>query len=145
MIFTQKTHLLAKSLYFKHQQEDEVSVYQNIIKSIQTNKLPLKNKDLYDKSRNYGFKTDLARYEILNKYGGLYIDTDFECLSPIPENFLNFDFVSCIVFSNEPQINNAIMMTNRGGKICLAAFPHENVNLNISHMVINNIYMYLKK
>ena len=42
----------------------------------------------------------------------------------------------------EQAINNAIMMTNRGGKICLAAFPHENVNLNISHMIINNIYMY---
>ena len=42
----------------------------------------------------------------------------------------------------EQAINDAIMMTNRGGKICLAAFPHKNVNLNISHMIINNIYMY---
>ena len=42
----------------------------------------------------------------------------------------------------EQAINDAIMMTNRGGKICLAAFPHKKVNLNISNMVINNIYMY---
>ncbi len=39
-------------------------------------------------------------------------------------------------------LNNAIMMTNRGGKICLAAFPHEPVEVNIPHMVINNIYMF---
>ena len=39
-------------------------------------------------------------------------------------------------------LNDAIMMTNRGGKICLAAFPHEPVEVNIPHMVINNIYMF---
>ena len=34
-------------------------------------------------------------------------------------------------------LNDAIMMTNRGGKICLAAFPHEPIEVNIPHMVIN--------
>ncbi len=42
----------------------------------------------------------------------------------------------------EQALNDAILMTNRGGKICLAAFPHKNVNINIPYMVINNIYMY---
>ena len=39
-------------------------------------------------------------------------------------------------------LNDAIIMTNRGGKICLAAFPHKPVEINIPHMVINNIYMF---
>ena len=42
----------------------------------------------------------------------------------------------------EQALNDSIMMTNRGGKICLAAFPHEPVKINIPHMVINNIYMF---
>src|SRR5210317_276435 len=42
----------------------------------------------------------------------------------------------------EQALNDAIMMTNRGGKIYLAAFPHEPVKINIPHMVINNIYMF---
>jgi len=42
----------------------------------------------------------------------------------------------------EKALDDAIMMTNRGGKICLAAFPHNPIKVNISHMVINNIYMY---
>ncbi len=42
----------------------------------------------------------------------------------------------------EQALNDAILMTNRGGKICLAAFPHKNINVNIPHMVINNIYMF---
>ena len=42
----------------------------------------------------------------------------------------------------EKALDDAIMMTNRGGKICLAAFPHDPITVNIPHMVINNIYMY---
>tara|TARA_A100001388_G_scaffold255130_1_gene219373 strand:- start:205 stop:405 length:201 start_codon:yes stop_codon:yes gene_type:complete len=34
------------------------------------------------------------------------------------------------------------MIINRGDKICLAAFPHKPVEINIPHMVINNIYMF---
>ena len=40
----------------------------------------LENKDLYDESSNYGVKSDIARYEILYRIGGLYVDTDFECV-----------------------------------------------------------------
>ena len=43
---------------------------------------------------------------------------------------------------NETTINQAIHMTNRGGKICLAAFPHEPVTMDLAHLVKNNIYAY---
>src|ERR1700710_2823473 len=42
----------------------------------------------------------------------------------------------------ETTINQAIHMTNRGGKICLAAFPHEPVTMDLAHLVKNNIYAY---
>lgn len=42
----------------------------------------------------------------------------------------------------EATIEQAIRMTNRGGKICLAAFPHEKVTLDIAQLAKNNIYMY---
>jgi L-iditol 2-dehydrogenase len=42
----------------------------------------------------------------------------------------------------EATINQAIHMTNRGGKICLAAFPHDPVMTDIAHVVRNNIYVY---
>ena len=42
----------------------------------------------------------------------------------------------------EATINQAIQMTNRGGKICLAAFPHDPVLVDLPHMVKNNIYAY---
>jgi len=42
----------------------------------------------------------------------------------------------------EVTLNQAIHMTNRGGKICLAAFPHEPVTTDLAHLVKNNIYAY---
>ena len=33
-------------------------------------------------------------------------------------------------------------MVNRGGRICLAAFPHEPVPVDLAHLVRNNIYVY---
>jgi 2-desacetyl-2-hydroxyethyl bacteriochlorophyllide A dehydrogenase len=42
----------------------------------------------------------------------------------------------------EATVNQAIHMTNRGGRICLAAFPHEAVMTDIAHLVRNNIYVF---
>ena len=39
-------------------------------------------------------------------------------------------------------INEAGRMLNRGGKICLAAFPHEPVTVDVAHLVRNNIYVF---
>jgi threonine dehydrogenase-like Zn-dependent dehydrogenase len=39
-------------------------------------------------------------------------------------------------------LNEAAYMVNRGGKICLAAFPHEQVPVDVAHLVRNNIYVY---
>ncbi|MEH2469975.1 L-iditol 2-dehydrogenase [Nitrobacteraceae bacterium AZCC 2161] len=39
-------------------------------------------------------------------------------------------------------INEAAQMTNRGGKVCLAAFPHAPVLADIAAIVTNNIYVY---
>ncbi|MDB5443754.1 MAG: tdh [Phenylobacterium sp.] len=42
----------------------------------------------------------------------------------------------------EESVNQAIRMTNRGGKICLAAFPHGPVKIDLAYAVQNNIYLY---
>ncbi len=51
------------------------------------------------------------------------------------------DFVlECSGASNA--LNESGQMVNRGGKICLAAFPHEDVPVNVKHLVANNIYVF---
>jgi 2-desacetyl-2-hydroxyethyl bacteriochlorophyllide A dehydrogenase len=39
-------------------------------------------------------------------------------------------------------VNDAAQMLNRGGRICLAAFPHEPAAIDIANIVRNNIYLY---
>ncbi len=41
-----------------------------------------------------------------------------------------------------PRSTKPQKMVNRGGKICLAAFPHEPVLADIGALVKNNIYVY---
>ena len=42
----------------------------------------------------------------------------------------------------EATVNQAIHMTNRGGRICLAAFPHQAVMTDLAYLVRNNIYAF---
>jgi L-iditol 2-dehydrogenase len=39
-------------------------------------------------------------------------------------------------------LNEAARMVNRGGRICLAAFPHESVSVDLAYIVRNNIYVF---
>ncbi len=39
-------------------------------------------------------------------------------------------------------IDQAGRMVNRGGRICLAAFPHDPDLIDVAHLVRNNIYIY---
>jgi hypothetical protein len=43
----------------------------------------LHNRAQFDNAQTYGEKSDIARYEILYRIGGVYTDTDFECLQPM--------------------------------------------------------------
>ena len=45
--------------------------------------------------------------------------------------------------SGAPQaLDQAVHMTSRGGRICLAAFAQERVLVDVRHIVANNIYVF---
>lgn len=43
----------------------------------------LENWDLFDAGQTWAEKADIARYEIIARFGGVYLDCDFEPLRPI--------------------------------------------------------------
>ena len=43
----------------------------------------LRNRELFDCCANTGHRADILRYELLEQFGGVYVDLDFECLRPI--------------------------------------------------------------
>ena len=72
--------------------------------------ISLQNLRLFNSLSNYGAKSDVLRYEILNLYGGVYVDVDFECMKAIPSALLPFDFVGGLQFSSVPEVGNAFLM-----------------------------------
>jgi len=64
----------------------------------------------FSKSKNFGIKSDVLRYEILKQEGGLYVDTDFLCLSSEFDKFHDaFSFYAGICLEKPVQMNNGIM------------------------------------
>lgn len=58
--------------------------------------LGLKNQAYYDQIENRGAKADIARYEIVYRYGGVYIDMDYECLQPLDMFHHKYDFYTAL-------------------------------------------------
>ncbi len=74
----------------------------------------LKNQILFDnaehliESRLLGrFRSNLARLEILHKYGGVYIDCDFVATQPIPAEYLNSNLF--LPWENDRFVNNGLI------------------------------------
>lgn len=70
--------------------------------------------ELYDKTENYGAKSDIARYAILLQYGGLYADTDFECVQSFAPLLDNTSFCAGLTVDNSPQIMNSLIACSAG-------------------------------
>jgi glycosyl transferase-like sugar-binding protein len=80
-------------------------------KDVETFEFP--NKDRYYREKNMGARADILRLAILEQFGGVYIDTDFECLKPEYFNLLNssYDFFAGFISLDlgELQIANGII------------------------------------
>ena len=77
----------------------------------------MENRDLFEKAPSWGNKSDILRYEILNKYGGLYADTDFLCTDSFDEVHENLSFYAGVCLEKPPQMNNGIMASVPGHPI----------------------------
>jgi mannosyltransferase OCH1-like enzyme len=53
------------------------------------------NQKIFHSCKTFSEKSDVLRFEIVNKFGGIYCDTDFECLKPIAPFIKDRDFVIC--------------------------------------------------
>ena len=73
--------------------------------------LNVEDLNVYSKKFNPGYRSDILRYVILKKFGGMYVDTDFECVKSLPTNILQYKFIAGTMFANNPCIGNSILMS----------------------------------
>lgn len=76
------------------------------------------NRDVFDKIQNLGAKSDIFRYEILYKYGGVYTDTDFICLKSF-NDFLHLDLFSGTGHVGHPEAFNGLIGTKPNNKLVM--------------------------
>jgi len=69
----------------------------------------LKNQASFDKAKEPSQKSDIWRYEILERFGGIYADIDFECFQPFDSLCKEVSFFAGIYVENRLEINNAII------------------------------------
>jgi len=65
--------------------------------------IEMKNPKLLGMLSNYGAKSDFMRYHIINQYGGIYIDTDFECVKSF-DDLTYLDFLIGVGYDSIPQL-----------------------------------------
>lgn len=51
----------------------------------------LENRDIFDAAQNFGLKADIWRYEIVWRYGGVFLDIDFDCIKPLDDLHIRYD------------------------------------------------------
>jgi mannosyltransferase OCH1-like enzyme len=67
-----------------------------------------KNKDLFLKCKNKGQKSDILRYALLEKFGGIYLDTDFIGIKNF-DSLLHNSFFTGVSYDNEPTLFNGLI------------------------------------
>jgi mannosyltransferase OCH1-like enzyme len=80
-------------------------------------KFELANYKQFIKTKYPVVKSNLARHEILYKFGGIYVDTDFESLKRIDKKYLTCSFIAGQMFDYAPHINDALMISSKGSKL----------------------------
>ena len=69
----------------------------------------MRNRAAFDRATNFGEKSDLLRYEVLNRYGGVYVDTDFECTRPLDELADSCGFFTGVSNTGTFELNNGLI------------------------------------
>ena len=87
----------------------------------------LKNQALYDEAKNYGERSDIIRFEILDRFGGLYTDIDYECFEPFDILHHSYDFYACML-----PLDTGLLSVNNG--ILAAAAGHPVLRATMQRM-----------
>jgi mannosyltransferase OCH1-like enzyme len=63
--------------------------------------------EVYERLRKPTERSDIIRLEVLFRFGGVYVDTDFDCLRPIDPLIEAVDFFTCDL--KPGRVNNAVI------------------------------------
>ena len=86
----------------------------------------------YEDSDNYAEKSDLFRYEVIYKEGGLYVDHDVKCLASFAPFHVDYDLYCGMEPPHETIISSSITVSN---SIIGARAHHPTLKKTIDHIL----------
>lgn len=104
------------------------------------------NKKAFQNARNSEEKSQILRYEILYREGGLYVDTNFECLRPFDIIHKSSEFYAGIASTNTPTVlsNSLIGCVARhpiiGACIMAAGLENNMITANIGSALFTKCF-----
>ena len=75
--------------------------------------------EIYERLRRPAERSDLLRFELLARHGGVYLDADFECLRSIEPLLAGVTFFCA--YNDPGRVNNAIVGCTQGHTLALRA------------------------
>ena len=104
--------------------------------------IPLKRQRAFEQVPNQGMRSDILRYEILHQLGGLYIDTDFECLRSF-DDLLYLDFFTGIAYDSSCCLYNGLIACTPKHPIMAACRDNLSLPVRIMSRVKSSVIMQL--
>ena len=110
--------------------------HQDIV--VDASNLVYDNKDMYDAAINYGEKSDILKWEIVYRYGGVYVDIDFEALKPLDPLHYRYDFYTGIqpLDTGIAQLGAALFAARPGHPILHACVTRIRNNRTIKQIIV---------
>ncbi len=93
------------------------------------------NKKMYEWMTNLGARADILRAEILYQFGGLYVDTDFECWKPLDEFHYKYSFYAAVEKSPFMQLGNSFIASAPGHPLLRAYIDLIGKNTNKNNII----------
>jgi mannosyltransferase OCH1-like enzyme len=98
---------------------------------------PLHNQKQFDETYRYNQKSDLARYEILLRYGGIYVDCDICCIRPITPLLSNMPKGKSLlcVWEKKNLISNSLIACNPGNPVMKQIVDNISIGFDVTKSV----------
>ena len=92
------------------------------------------HRSIFKRIQSMGQKSDYLRYHILNQFGGLYVDTDFECLKSF-DDLLYLDFFTGIGYPKDVELYIGLIATVPKHPIIQRLADDVTINKHGSHWI----------
>jgi inositol phosphorylceramide mannosyltransferase catalytic subunit len=103
------------------------------------------NHQLFNDTTNLGSKSDILRFELLYKFGGIYMDYDFLQIKSFDE-LLKYEFFAGTDKNNPNEVWNSIVGATQGNPICKkfldGLYNNTPININETMRVMNETGPY---